>query len=214
MPRSHGLLRIHAAGAGPVRDAVATLQAVENAYLQLYAINLHFEAIGDLFTDKRPHLRPPWFEFGGPSWATYNRDSDSPEEIRRRLVIADDELQLSAIRFESPGFWEFLGALNPLEQIRKYLNDRHERTKDRDYRNAAERIRLNLENEKLAIETMGDRVDFLRKIGYTDEDIRRLMLPAAGALGQLGGAQDRGLIEVAESQPAKPQKGKPDGDET
>ena len=59
----------------------------------------------------------------------------------------DDELGLDLVSvvIESPGFWEFIGALNPLEQLRGYLVERHERMKDREYRNDAERRRLDAE---------------------------------------------------------------------
>jgi hypothetical protein len=30
---------------------------------------------------------------------------------------------VARVELGSPGFWEFAGALNPLEAIRKYLND-------------------------------------------------------------------------------------------
>ena len=47
----------------------------------------------------------------------------------RRLPFAtsSDSLQLKRVVLQSPGFWGFVGALNPLESIRKYLNDRFER---------------------------------------------------------------------------------------
>jgi hypothetical protein len=53
------------------------------------------------------------------------------------------------VQLTSPGFWDFLGKLMPLETIRQYLNDRHERAKDREYRNEAEEKRLDLENRLL-----------------------------------------------------------------
>ena len=40
-----------------------------------------------------------------------------------------------------------MGALNPLQQIREYLNDRHIRRQDKEFREAAERDRLRLEND-------------------------------------------------------------------
>jgi len=61
-------------------------------------------------------------------------------------AIAADRLIVHRVVLRSPGFWEFLGTLNPLEVIRKYLNDRHERRKDREYREGAERRRLEIEN--------------------------------------------------------------------
>ena len=57
----------------------------------------------------------------------------SPEEIAS-LVPRKEQLILSAVKLTSPGFREFSGTLNPLEVLRKYLNDRHERRKDHEYR--------------------------------------------------------------------------------
>ncbi len=51
-------------------------------------------------------------------------------------------LALDHVRMESAGFWQFVGSLNPLAQMRGYLADRHERKKDVEYRNDSERRRL------------------------------------------------------------------------
>ena len=63
--------------------------------------------------------------------------------------LPDYRLEIRRIQINSPGFWEFLGALNPLQQIREYLNDRHRRRQDHKYREQAERERLMLENEMI-----------------------------------------------------------------
>src|SRR5438093_681113 len=42
-------------------------------------------------------------------------------------ITTRDQLRLARVQLASPGFWEFFGALNPLEVLRKYLNDRHSR---------------------------------------------------------------------------------------
>src|SRR5690606_29760866 len=75
-------------------------------------------------------------------------------DIRRGLptpveIPPQDRLVLNRVRIESPGFWEFLGSLNPLLHIREYLNDRHRRRQDQEYREASEKKRLELENELL-----------------------------------------------------------------
>ena len=40
------------------------------------------------------------------------------------FVPRAEQLVLSAVSLNSPGLWEFLGTLNPLEVLRKYLNQR------------------------------------------------------------------------------------------
>lgn len=115
-------------------------------------------------------------------------------------------LVLEHIRIESPGFWEFVASLNPLQQIREYLNDRHRRRQDRDFREAAERERLALENELIRRQIaekdnsiLRERIAILREIGYTDEEIDRLIWSSIGGpMARLGRHQDKRLIGGAE----------------
>lgn len=51
-------------------------------------------------------------------------------------VLPEHRLVIKSIRIESPGFWEVFASLNPLQQIREYLNDRHKRKQDREFREA------------------------------------------------------------------------------
>jgi len=118
----------------------------------------------------------------------------------------DYRLEIKRIQIESPGFWEFLGALNPLQQIREYLNDRHRRRQDREYREQAERERLILENEMIRRQIwekdnaiLRERIEILRIIGFTDEEIRWLIWHyVSQPLIGLGKHQDSGLIQGAE----------------
>jgi hypothetical protein len=92
-----------------------------------------------------------WMERLGPPslyWAAF-RVGQGP--VLSPTATADP-LVVSRVRLSSPGFWEFFGGLNPFEVLRKYLNDRHERRKDREYRSEAERQRLELQNQRIAIE--------------------------------------------------------------
>jgi len=45
------------------------------------------------------------------------------------IVLPSERLFFSKVNIQSPGFWEVMGSLNPLQQIREYLKDRHERKK-------------------------------------------------------------------------------------
>jgi hypothetical protein len=198
MPTQRGLLRIQVTTAGSVRQAIGTLCAIEEAYLQIYAANILLERLNDTYF-RMTKIMPPKVLIGiGYSWPLDAGFSFSAEEIRRRLLLAEDHLLISRIEISSPGFWEFLGALNPLEQFRKYLNDRHERKKDKEYRNKAEATKLRHENELLAVEVFSDRAQALKQVGFSDDDIRRILLPAAHALNNVAELQDDGLIETAE----------------
>lgn len=52
-------------------------------------------------------------------------------------VLRDDRLIILKVNIQSPDFWEVIGSLNPLEQIREFLKDRHERKIDDHYRSRA-----------------------------------------------------------------------------
>jgi hypothetical protein len=119
---------------------------------------------------------------------------------RLRLQIwPDDRLTLKRVELSSPGFWEFLGKLNPLEVIRLYLNDRHERCKDKKYREANEAVRLQLENELIANKVIKERLAIGRSVGLTKRElaplINGLLLLPMHALSHY---QDDGLIETVE----------------
>jgi hypothetical protein len=115
------------------------------------------------------------------------------------VVLPEDRLRVHAVSVQSPGFWEFLGALNPLETIRKYLSDRHERKKDNAYRNTAEAERLRLDNEKLKTEVVKERIEILRGLNIPEDRIAVILnLHVATPLSKLDEAQDSALIEGAE----------------
>ena len=94
-----------------------------------------------------------------------------------------------------------LGSVNPLVQIREYLKERHERRKDRTYREPAEADRLRLENEVLQqtiraadLRDLRERLEMLREFGG-DERVEQLLWSQLGpSLARLGWHQDSGLI--------------------
>jgi hypothetical protein len=88
-----------------------------------------------------------------------------------------------------------MGALNPLEVMRKWVADNHERRKDRDYRESLEADRLYLENEKLKTEVVRDRVALLRENGVPEEKIREALTQyIVEPLTRLERHQDAGMI--------------------
>jgi len=199
MPAPRGVLKIYAKRPGTVAEAIDTLRSIENAYLVLYATELHIETVRDAFTGKRRFR----FDFPFPFFPfalgiTAHPELLTPDVIRRSFLLPEDELQFKSIQFESPGFWEVLGSLNPLDQLRKYLQDRHERKKDTDYRNVEEQRGLEIENAIREAELFKEQVSALREAGFSNEEIRRLMLPAAHALNDVGERQDQGLLSHTE----------------
>ncbi|AKN60029.1 hypothetical protein WB44_01575 [Synechococcus sp. WH 8020] len=88
-----------------------------------------------------------------------------------------------------------MGALNPLEVIRKWVADHHERRKDRNYRESLEAEKLYLENEKLKTEVVRDKLALLRENGVPDEKIREALSQYIfEPLTRLERHQDAGMI--------------------
>lgn len=120
-----------------------------------------------------------------------------------RDVLPEYRLELARVSIQSPGWIEVLGAVNPLREIREYLKDRHERRKDCEYREAAEKDRLQLENELLQRQILEkengilrERVELLKEAGASDDEIRQIIWASLGQpLSRLGHHQDTKLIE-------------------
>jgi hypothetical protein len=108
--------------------------------------------------------------------------------------------------FESPGFWDVVGTLNPLETLRLYLNDRHQRRKDKDFRNEQERRKFDQEERarEAQLEWMEDsaiirRIEEAKRLGAKDRDIAPLLNELLRRpLRSIARHQDRGLVQHAE----------------
>ncbi len=114
-------------------------------------------------------------------------------------AIAAEPLIVHRVVLESPGIWEFLGTLNPLEVLRKYLNDRHERRKDRNYREKAESRSLEIENALAELEVVKRLAELEREFGpgAIPEDVKRRLWAAEvrKPLERLAEFDSRGLID-------------------
>jgi hypothetical protein len=165
-------LRLNIPDSVLVSDISRILEALNRSYNGV----LSFETVVDSYTTRidsffeafgRPEggERPRWF----PGILGFERPLD-PRFIvgdLSILVLPEERLILEKAEFASPGFVEVLGSLNPLEVIRNYLQDRHRRRQDREYREEAERRRLNLENAILEIEAIRGRINLARELGAT-----------------------------------------------
>ena len=121
-----------------------------------------------------------------------------PSEEIELYLPRSQQLTLARVELASPGFWEFAGKLNPLEIIRKYLDDRHRRRQDREYRETAEARRLELENLQLENEVISDRIRIAKDLGYTDSDLAPIVRQLLERpLTKLAEFQDRGVIDGA-----------------
>lgn len=102
------------------------------------------------------------------------------------------------VHLSSPGFWSFLGALNPLEALRNFLNDRHERQKDRKYRELAEASKLELENRLLEVSYLDKILNLTPYRDLPPEKLNQIVEPfIRKSLLTLGEYQDRRLLGKA-----------------
>ena len=185
-------LRVNTEKLGDIRDIIRYLQDLEKAYNHLYTFDF---IISDA---KRRHKKLNESQYSSRGTSKPVRTIPSirkPEEV----VLPDDRIQLTSIVIKSPGFWEFLGNINPIEVLRKYLCDRHERKKDDSYRNQQEKERGELENEKLRTQVVQDKVKILKELGVPEEKIRKVVFEhVIRPLGELDAIQDKGLVVDAE----------------
>ena len=203
MPQEWGKIRIHGHGEIELALIEEYLADLKHAYDSLIA----FESVMYGLERVSREFPFPFFPAGmmlvwplGPRRAVrYVRGWPPTTDEVSSLVPHSEQLVLSAVQLSSPGFWEFLGKINPLEVIRLYLNDRHERRKDRVYRESAEERRLRLENLKLENEVIASRVKIAKELGATDRDLAPLLNELVNKpLLALDRHQDKGVIENAE----------------
>jgi hypothetical protein len=200
-------LRVYGEGGVEVELVTAYLGDFNHAYASL----LLFEATIDGMRRAArefpffPHYYPFAWDLALPvPRRAVRRIRDWPpsaDEVVSYIPRAE-QLVLSAVSLASPGFWEFLGTLNPFEVFRKYINDRHERKKDHEYRDSAEMRRLALENLSLENRVIAERIRMAKEIGATDRDLAPLLNELVyKPLLSLDHYQDRGVIEHAEIPP-------------
>jgi hypothetical protein len=176
---SKGILTVEVSRGGTVDEALSFLADIQTAYENLFALKLKIE---------EAELRYEKLEY---SWRSKPRRPPALNPTRnvRDIVLPDKRLVIDKVKIESPGGWEFLGSLNPLQQIREYLKDRHERRKDKEWREAEEQRqmslenskreqevrRLELENTKVENSILSEQISLLESRGYSDEQINRLL---------------------------------------
>lgn len=198
-------LRIRGAGGVPVEHVQLFLARLVRSYNSIYVFDsvirqleiqrLEAREIGPDFSYFAYKLRRRWTLIPDTSSNIFTMPFDRVGE----MVPADSQLALQKVSLNSPGFWDFLGKLNPLEVIRLGLNDRHERRKDKQYREKHENERMRLENELLRSKVFASQLETLRGLELSNEEMailkNRLLHAPFEALAAI---QDRNLIGTAE----------------
>lgn len=196
-------LRVYGQGSVEVELVASYLDDLKRAYEALIFFEATIDGMTRVARDFPFSPYPFGLQFG---WAPTSRRTGlrlqyrapTHEEIAASIPRSE-QLILSSVRLNSPGIWEFLGTLNPLEVIRKYLNDRHERRKDREYRESAEQRRLALDNLSLETRVISERVRLAKELGATERDLASLLNELIyKPLGCLDRYQDKDIIARAE----------------
>lgn len=157
--------RIYGDFLGTVKDVIATLETLCQAYYIFLLLDI---AINNLESAKKILC----LDVSDLSEYSYVLKKYGGY----KYILPNEDLVISKINFNSPGFWEVIGALNPLTQIREYINDRHNRKRDKQfwkselYKSALENQKLELENQKLALQNQEYSIELsLKKIALTKE---------------------------------------------
>jgi len=189
LTNNHATIRIHTEQLGQPSQIADYLICLQSTYESIYAFHLIVS------TAQNQHAEQARARYGAASSLRTLRRIREPKLI----VLPEDHIYLRSVVIHSPGFWEAVGALSPLECIRKYLNDRHERRKDRDYREKAETAKLNLENEKLRTEIAKEQIAVLKSLGVPEDKIREALTRyVLDPLKKLEYFQDVNLIQYVE----------------
>ena len=217
-------LRIKAEKLGTVSEVVALLTDLETAYNSIYAFDFLVDTLSIDRERKQKQVNERFYS-SQKNWEKFSYHRDFPfdplfyemlfEEyafIRQKdalpnllelqskidiakIVLPSDRLFISKVNVQSPGFWEVCGSLNPLNQIREYIKDRHERKKDDQYRSRQEEEIGELEIEKRRNEIINQKIDTLQRLGCSEAEIRQLVTAMVfEPLDRLGRHQDNGQI--------------------
>jgi hypothetical protein len=190
-------LVVHSSGGWPVGDTIDFLQTINTAYARL----LTFETIIEAYESRARRFERYGWPFGlPPAEPGLWRDAvELPEASLERFIRPRDQLIVERVELSSPGFWAFLGNLNPLEVLRQYLNDRHTRQLEHG-REPQNLRRLDLENQLLENQIISGRVAIARELGATDADLVPLLNSIIGPLQRLDALAERGMITDGNAQ--------------
>lgn len=219
MANETSTLKIKAERLGTIKEVKQLLTDFENAYNSIYAFELLVVSLSEDRERRRKLIKeefryieknwerpePYWFEFLNNRYLfrNYENSTNLLEILDKidieKIILPTERLSISRVNIQSPGFWEFLGSLNPLQQIREYIKDRHERKKDNKYRSRQEEELGDLNIMKEKNNVLSQRIEILRGLGYSEVQIRELVMKMViEPLNTLGEHQDRGQIEGLE----------------
>ncbi len=204
----YGTLRLRTSSIHRTADLVAFIRVVDDTYEALSALDDAMAILtgerrlrrpSSLYSFRRSYDYVPTSLPDAVEFLTKHRqqishfiggaESDTrPARDDFELLQEEGRLIIRSFRMNSPGVFEFIGSLNPLEVLRNYLNDRHKRRQDRAFREDAEEDHLanenerdRLENERARLENIDladqiayRRLDALQRAGVSKKVLREL----------------------------------------
>jgi hypothetical protein len=186
-------LRIESDGQWTVAEIVEFLEAFRGAHDGLVI----FESLLELYAAHSEWRRYRSF----PDVVVYGASGilsatlELSDDALNRFVRPEQQLVVQSVQLASPGFWEFVGSLNPLEVLRRYLDDRHRHRQDREYREAHESRRLDLENMVLENRVLNERIAIARELGLPEVTVTAMLGRwVAEPLRRIDSVYDRGMI--------------------
>jgi len=181
------VLGINSLRVARVEEIIDFFNDLQNAYENIYALEL-------LMSDIKFSYKKKFNDYEGKR----KTPALKPVYKTKQVVLPNDRLILYKANISSPGIWEFLASLNPLEQIRRYLCDRHERRKDKKWRENEERKQMQLDNLLTENAVVREKIEILEKLGFSEEQIRRsILVNLYRPLSKLDNYQDTNLIGTA-----------------
>ena len=200
---AHNELKIEALRGGTIGEITSFLTDMEGAYNALYVLNNNVSKLLRAHRSGQPLMRE-LYTLWLTSTSTFQHPALHPDEIP-----PIDRLELTRVSIRSPGWWGFFGAFSILRgvldilkhrlEVRKYNLDLlkyiDERRKDTEYREFAEKERLQLTNELLRAQVIKANYELVKDLGIDEYTLDNGIWPKLGPpFLKLGEHQDRGLI--------------------
>jgi hypothetical protein len=170
-----GRLRVNSESGWPVGDCIEFLAAIRRAYNSLVVLASILDSYNSYGYPTHSGGRARLGLFGDPLINQTFVELPFSEDFISSLMLPQEKLLIRRVQLSSPGFWEFVGLLNPLEVIRKFIDDCHQRRQDREYREQSERRRLEIQNDILETQMLRERIQTARELGIPDYQMTQLL---------------------------------------
>lgn len=189
-----GTVRLNIERGAAVREFQEFLADLESAYLAIYLLPSRKE-----LRDFERSIRFPVELFGLDFVGLHRRQISGSGAAE---IYPPDQLEITRITIQSPGWIELCASFNPLQQLREYLKDRHERKKDKEWRWETEKQRalaeldvLRLQAERERTGAISDFYELLKRMDISPEQRQKILWERVGTpLARLARHQDSGLL--------------------